>query len=350
MRPPRQRDKCYRSLVRLLRGCPPGSPGPSEDALAQVAQVARRTARSALQQATANRLVMHLPHCLRRVTAVAHASDGDGPIAAIVGGPSLAPGAVHHGLNEAMARVLASDGWRSAIIHNLSASDLSVATHGCSALIVLEGGPSPVGTTIATVMVGEDDAPAGCARVLHDHAEGGRRIAQALAADGRTRPLRVLTPRSRPYWLRERDRGIDEGLAGCGVRLVDTIHMPIHDRPEADGVALDALARLAAGHLVEWLRVPGRIDALIGTSDSEMFIYARALRLWGLEPGRDVALAAYDGYWRQAPEQAVEPLTGSIISISKDFPALANAVRDLLRARGEDGWGSRAVLVPPSIG
>ena len=335
----------------MLRGCPPGSPGPSEDALAQVAQVARRTARSALQLATVNRLVMHLPHCLRRVTAVAHATDGEGPIAAIVGGPSLAPGGVHDGLAEEIARALASDGWRSAIIRNLSTSDLPVATHGCSALIVLEGGPSPwlADTGIAAVIVGEDDAPAGCARVLHDHAEGGRRIAQALVADGRSRPLRVLTPRSRPYWLRERDRGIDEGLAGCGVRLVDTIHMPIHDRPKADGVALDALARLAAGHLVEWLRVPGRIDALIGTSDSEMFIYARALRLWGLEPGRDVALAAYDGYWRQAPEQAVEPLAGSIISISKDFPALANAVRELLRVRGEVGWGSRAVLVPPSI-
>jgi hypothetical protein len=37
---------------------------------------------------------------------------------------------------------------------------------------------------------------------------------------------------------------------------------------------------------------------------------ARALRLWQLRAGHDIALAVNDGYWRTSPELGIEPLSG----------------------------------------
>ena len=64
--------------------------------------------------------------------------------------------------------------------------------------------------------------------------------------------------------------------------------------------------RQMVGFLIEHFRGDQKPDAIAATSDTEAFYICSALRLMGLEPGRDVVIAGYDNFWDRAPEHGWE--------------------------------------------
>jgi DNA-binding LacI/PurR family transcriptional regulator len=95
---------------------------------------------------------------------------------------------------------------------------------------------------------------------------------------------------------------------------------------------LDQRARQYAGFLIEWLRGPDAADAILVATDADLYPVARACRLCGREPGRDVLLAGYDNFWEACWEREHEPLVPAA-TVDKDNHACGVALVDLLLER-----------------
>lgn len=156
-------------------------------------------------------------------------------------------------------------------------------------------------------------------RVGHDHAAGGRLLVETLVADGRKRILPVLGYQQDPLpiWLQERRRGVIAALKDAGLPLLP---MPVY--PDAGAIARDASeferqVRMAAGSLIEWIAGPQRVDAMLAITDGMVNHIACACRLAGRACHAEVAIAGYDGYWRDNPERRFDR-TAPWATIDKD--------------------------------
>ncbi len=146
-------------------------------------------------------------------------------------------------------------------------------------------------------------------RVLIDHTAGTRLAVQALLARGCKKILRVWTVHN-TSWIQQRDAGYEQAFAGTDVAPLAALHVPeLHQRTlEPDADAFHIRSRQYAGFLIEHLR-RGKVDALLLTSDSDIFPVSAACRLCGLRPGEDILLAGFDHYWSCCWERALEPVT-----------------------------------------
>ncbi|MEM6313866.1 MAG: GntR family transcriptional regulator, partial [Planctomycetota bacterium] len=146
-------------------------------------------------------------------------------------------------------------------------------------------------------------------RVLPDQAAGAGMIVDHLAALGCQRIVQVK-PRSEsfPWWL-ERRRGFEEAMQRHGLAVTQSVEIrpPTHwIPPDVVPDDFDEISRNFAGHLIEQLTGPDKVDALLLPGDAIVPAVARACRLFGLEPNVDVLLAGYDnlmdGHWALAHE------------------------------------------------
>lgn len=153
-----------------------------------------------------------------------------------------------------------------------------------------------------------DDAPPGIDCAAADQAQGGRLLVGAARERRRRAPLLLDTVRSPAPWWRRRREAIAAAWAEAGLplRCVPTDIAERSDRPDAANFS--RRARIYAGYLAEELAAGRRPDAIFVTSDSDVPPLTAACRLAGLDPGRDLDVFGFDGYWSRTWEREREPL------------------------------------------
>ncbi|MDA3960196.1 MAG: GntR family transcriptional regulator [Planctomycetota bacterium] len=172
-------------------------------------------------------------------------------------------------------------------------------------------------------------------RVIGDHASGSAALTEQLIAAGRRRILRVWPEVSaNSYWLQERDRGHLTACARNGVTALPPLYYPtVANRGDvSDAAGFDRRVRQMCGFLVDRLRGPNAIDAIMVCSDSGVAEAYAAARLCGLQPQRDLDVVGYDNYWHLCWERAFEA-TPPLATVDKDNAAIGAAMVDLIDHR-----------------
>ncbi len=338
---------------------------PPEPDLARDVGVSRGTLRVALKRLEtegwleANRGVGRV--VIRKPKAVPAALSGT-VIFARIPGPEVADheSLIEHGITqqflESRVHVL------SVNILNCEADDLSrlVDHHPLGVVTMHRVGESPEGTRALHALadmgcrvVAMGDAPAlqRFDRVLSDHEAGGYEVAQHMLSQGRTRVLRLTDADPQAYyWAAARRKGYERAMSEAGLEPLPDIL--IDERMPAtldSAAAFEKYARRIAGCLVPHLHDPHRAQAFVLDTDLQAFYVAAALRMFKLEPGRDVLLGGYDNYWTTCPLRQWEPV-GPDVTVDKRENQMGQAMVQVLLDRLEGmGNGPRKTLVRPEL-
>ncbi len=163
---------------------------------------------------------------------------------------------------------------------------------------------------IPFVCYGNNPPIAGHDRVYSDHAAGSAALTRWLIERGCRRILRVWPKLTEPsYWLDGRNQGYEQVTAEAGLEPVPPLLLDAgfpHTQGQRDRFQLNVRAML--GYLTAAFATHDcRPDALMLASDGDVAAAAAALRLMGLEPGKDVKIVGYDNFWADRIDRKFEP-------------------------------------------
>lgn len=176
------------------------------------------------------------------------------------------------------------------------------------------------------------DAPdMGCDLVLFDHREGSYQLTKWLLARGRRRIFNTH-PEARPgYWFPLRREGYEQAMREAGLEPLPDLEVPLVTS-NFEEEEFDRAARRCVGFLIEALSNEGGCDALLAASDGYAFLLARAVRLLGKEPNRDVDIVGYDNYWRDLELRRFEPVE-PLATVDKRNQEMGRQLVQLLNQR-----------------
>jgi DNA-binding LacI/PurR family transcriptional regulator len=201
------------------------------------------------------------------------------------------------------------------------------------------------------VAMGDSPALQRFDRVVSDHEAGGYEVTRNLLARGVTRVARLTDADPAVYyWAAARRRGYERAMAEASLEPLPDIRI---DERMPPGVASPAefekLTRRIAGCLVPHIHGVDRVGGFLLDTDLQAFYVAGAVRLFKLEPGRDVLIAGYDNYWNTSPLRRFET-SPPCVTVDKREKQMGQAMVQMLldRLRGE-GNGPRKTLVTPEL-
>ncbi len=172
--------------------------------------------------------------------------------------------------------------------------------------------------------------------VASDSAAGCYELTNWLISRGRRRLLRVwpASPKGeKPKWLRERAAGFERAITEHGLELLPVTEYPNLWNPQVDTQEhFELRARLMAGYLVEHLKGPKPVDALLALTDGDCYALAAACRILGKEPNRDIAIVGYDNYWQESPDGHWET-SRPLATVDKLNISIGHELTSLLLAR-----------------
>lgn len=172
--------------------------------------------------------------------------------------------------------------------------------------------------------------------VFTSHAQGTRDVVHWLYAQGVRQPyllgIRTLGGTAPSMWWNERQAGFAAACSELGLSVSPPC-IALED-PEFDygQHGLDEQARIFSGYLIAPLAAGA--DAFLCVNDLPAFSMAKALRLLGRKPNRDVLLAGFDNnqlvvsrdFWTMAGG-------GPLVTYDKKDVAMGEALIDLLMQR-----------------
>lgn len=339
---------------------------PTERQIAETFGVARGTVRAALEVLEREELIQARKHAKRIATPrqspqetllsrtyvllthlaeVPHLEPGSGMIGAVEAGIlSAGREAGLHGL--LLQQNCLSDGYLEVMLRShpcgvlLTSHLLNHPESAARLASVLSGSRLPV------VVNSADPRFRNCDRVVFDHAAGSALLTDFLISRGAQRILRVWSSPSITDWLRERSRGHEEAMRRAGLPV-----MPVAsaDYLPVDCTEIAARARCYAGVLIEHLRSAQPPQAIMVTTDSDVFPVAAACRLCGVEPGRDITIVGYDNNWRDnRVRQGVDYIPSATVD-KHNFAAGVEMMRLLRRRREEPELPPQTAFVPPEL-
>ncbi len=330
-----------RVVAHLRRGIDQGlwGPGqrlPSMQALSEELQVNRRTVRSAIERLNEEGIIRSNGGRMHIVTADTNASGGVQPslmqhtIAVLTRNVDF-PKSQHRqtGWVEFIAQG-AVEAVRGTGLHAMLLQPQRLLQEGMELLasapprgVVLTdiyAMQEEIGELVATLrrsgipFVAYGNAPdMGCDLVLSDHREGSYQLTKWLLARGRHRIVNTRPQATQGYWFPLRRQGYEQAMREAGLEPLPDVEVP-REVPHESTIQeddFDYTARCCVGFLIEALSGDEACDALLTASDGYMFPLARACRLLGREPNRDVDIVGYDNYWRDVHMrrfEAFEPL------------------------------------------
>ncbi len=158
---------------------------------------------------------------------------------------------------------------------------------------------------IPVVIYGDGMELQGYDRVVSDHEYGGYLLTKHLVESGRRRIACLWPTGDGEYWLPRRRQGYLDALAEAGIEP-----LPLHDQtinvdrlvtsPDPNIDDFNNMARLVAGHLIQYLVCENPVDAIMVASDGLVAPTSAACRMLGKTPNVDVAITGYDDYWMDA--------------------------------------------------
>ncbi len=167
---------------------------------------------------------------------------------------------------------------------------------------------------IPMVVYGNQPECAEFDRVYSDHESGAYQATRHLIAQGRKRILRLHTAGvDDAYWFRDRNRGYQRAMHEAGLEVLEP--MVVNEAlPHSEGqeARFRHNARTMAGYLLPCFTRADPVDAVMCVSDGDIFPVAAGIRLHGLVPGRDVAIAGYDNYWADRIDRRFEPCVPNV--------------------------------------
>lgn len=201
---------------------------------------------------------------------------------------------------------------------------------------------------VPTVAYGTEAAIEGVDQVYTDQEAGCLALTRHLLGRGRRRLLRVWTGGGDPWWLCQRDRGYECALREAGLEPLPPLRVPSGDPDVPQLTIFPERIRLYAGFLAEFVLGSNPVDAILSTTDRDVYAIDAALRLLGRTPQEDVDLVGYDNIWETCEERArglVRPL--ATVDKQNDL-AGREMVRLLLeRIAAQDALPARQVPIPP---
>lgn len=169
-------------------------------------------------------------------------------------------------------------------------------------------------------------------RVTSDHEVGAHAVTQFLIERGRRRILQTAVAPATGYWFAARRAGYERAMNEAGLKalpMLTTPKFPVGDEAVfADGV------RHLSGYLIEHLSGENRVDAIMASTDADVFGLAAACRVFGLNPNQDVLIAGYDNYWAEWPARQFEDFA-PIVTVDKSNAEIGAAMVELALARIE---------------
>lgn len=201
---------------------------------------------------------------------------------------------------------------------------------------------------IPVVVYGDDPALSHYDRISSDHDAGSYELTRRLLDMGR-RPARCWSRPWKTWWLSDRCIGYARAMTQAGQSPLPIIDLPPHAIPTDDRERFDYVCRQFMGFLMPVLRGKKPVDALMVTSDRDAFYVAGAVKLLGLEPGRDVVIAGYDNFHHLCEERHFAPVPA--LTVDKHNERMGQEMLNLLRARIEGTLpaGPERVKVAPEL-
>jgi len=145
-------------------------------------------------------------------------------------------------------------------------------------------------------------------RVTPDHEGGSYELMRWVIAQGRRRIAHFWPAPASQYWFAARRRGYERALREAGLEpLPDILYETADVGPSDQREGFVRQARLLGGYLLEHLRGPQPVDALLVAHDGDAPKLAHALRLAGLTPNVDVMVLGYDYAITGTAEPQFEP-------------------------------------------
>jgi|GEM_PF-549237 len=222
------------------------------------------------------------------------------------------------------------------------------------------------GQGMPLVVNGDWPTLAGYDRVVPDHETGAYELTRWLIRRGNRRILRVWSANESDYWVRARTIGHERAMREAGLDPLPPVWVKGVYRGEMRGRdEFEAKTRLFTGYLVEWLQGGAAVDAIMATTDPDVFCIAAACRRLGrrlVAPGDrddrrplasadgDVALVGYDNNWHACPERVYEPAL-PLASVDKNNHRAGQLMAELLldRTAGRLGPEPQRLLVAPEV-
>lgn len=173
---------------------------------------------------------------------------------------------------------------------------------------------------------------AGYDRVTPDQDAGAYTLTRWLIAQGRRRIVNVWPTPASSYWFADRLAGYRRAMTESGLEPLDPILVPPYAPGGPARENFEQNARSSVGYLADSLLGSNPIDAILASSDGDVFALAAACRLLRKEPNKDVFLVGYDDFWPDSPERQWEPCI-PLATIDKGNEALGAALIGLLADR-----------------
>ena len=219
-------------------------------------------------------------------------------------------------------------------------ADLVAAQPAGIAVMEIEGMSGKLLSTIETLassgiplaLYGNPPEFAGHDRVTSDQEAGANALTRWMIAAGRRRILQVWPAPADGYWYAERLAGYRRAMEEAGLEPLSPLLVPLHVPDYHGRERFEHLSRAYAGYLAGAVLGADPCDAILASSDGDVFAIGAACRLLQRDPGRDILIAGYDNYWQESDERDWEA-TVPAVTIDKDNRALGAALIELLRER-----------------
>ena len=326
---------------------PPGQPLPTEDELARRVGVSRGTLRSALAMLDEEGLLRSNGGRLRIVQGPASAQRASTIMehtVAVLTGHAETPRHKGSGwlefLTSGALDAIRGAGWHGLALHpaRLQGAEVSrVLADPPAGAVVTDLPINEMGALLAqlqkagTRVVTYGEWP-DFDRVTSDHEAGAYAVTRFLIERGRRRILQTAVAPGTGYWYAGRRAGYERAMREAELELLPMLTVPSF--PLGDETVFADGARHFAGYLVEHLTGANPVDAIMASTDADVFGLAAACRVFGLVPNRDVWISGYDNYWAEWPAREFEPIA-PVVTVDKNNLALGAAMVELVLERIE---------------
>ncbi|MGE5610792.1 MAG: GntR family transcriptional regulator [Bacillota bacterium] len=278
---------------------------PSERALAAKLEVGRATVRRALQVLQAEGLI--LDHGGHVRTVMAAAKPGEGLMRRMIAIALPCEGTFRE-LEQAgwmgLVALGAMDEARGAGLHvlmlepgGLGTEELEqlVAERPMGVIAAEETGKAVIEATaraaIPVVVWGDGPGVEGFDRVASDEEMGTFELTKWIIGQGKRRILTLWNGSTQGHAVQGRLRGYERAMREAGLEPMGAVEMPrvqVNDQQQ-----FEAMMRMTAGYLAQYLTGANPVDAIMTGSDQEAVAVGAACRILGKDVGREVMVAGY---------------------------------------------------------
>jgi DNA-binding LacI/PurR family transcriptional regulator len=191
---------------------------------------------------------------------------------------------------------------------------------------------------ISAVVWGEEPWSSRLDHVASDHSLGAYALTRGLLSLGCRRVLRywVRDLQPQPIWLEQRDQGYERAMREAGLPALPALQATALIGPHFDVIdskeKFDTYVRLAVGYLVDQLKGPKPVDAIMAPDDHAVIWLTAACRALGRTPGVDIHIVGYDNCADDTQHWQFEP-TYPTLTVDKKNMMIGWELVSLLKDR-----------------